>query len=211
MLRAGSTIGPYRIVTPLGAGGMGEVYRARDARLSREVAVKVLPEQVSSDPDRLNRFEREARAAAALSHPNILAIYDVGTHDGQPYIVTELLEGQTLRQLIDEGLTIGKAVELAGAIANGLAAAHERGVIHRDLKPGNVLVTTGLVKLLDFGLAKLTEGQPLGGRGGGHGDRGLAHGRRRGARDQRLHGARAAARQVRGPPGGHLRVRLRAL
>ncbi|MCG6964331.1 MAG: protein kinase [Acidobacteria bacterium] len=158
MLQPGTMIGPYKVVSALGAGGMGEVYRAHDARLGREVAVKVLPERLSHDTVRLRRFEREARAAAALVHPNVLAIYDVGTNEGQPYIVTELLEGQTLRELIREKLTISKAVELAIEIANGLAAAHERGVVHRDLKPSNVMVTrAGVVKILDFGLAKLTE------------------------------------------------------
>src|SRR5882672_8129429 len=120
---------------------MGEVYRARDPRLSRDVAIKVLPAGLSSDPERLQRFEQEARAAAALNHPNILALYDIGTHDGAPYLVTELLEGATLREhLVSGALPIRKAIEYAGQIAHGLAAAHEKGIVHRDLKPENVFV-----------------------------------------------------------------------
>jgi eukaryotic-like serine/threonine-protein kinase len=138
---------------------MGEVYRARDPRLGRDVAVKVLPPTFSADPDRLHRFEQEARAAAALSHPNILAVHDVGQHDGFPYIVSELLAGGTLRERIAGGaLPARKAIEYAVQIARGLAAAHERGIIHGDLKPENIFVTTvGPVKILDFGLAKLIE------------------------------------------------------
>jgi eukaryotic-like serine/threonine-protein kinase len=154
----GSRLGPYEILAPLGAGGMGEVYRARDTRLGREVAVKVLPAAYSSDPDRLRRFEHEARAAGQLSHPNILVVHDVGTHDGPPYLVTELLEGETLRaRLAASGLPTRKAIEYALQIARGLAAAHERGLVHRDLKPENLFVLRdGRVKILDFGLAKLT-------------------------------------------------------
>jgi eukaryotic-like serine/threonine-protein kinase len=135
---------------------MGEVYRARDTRLGRDVAIKVLPTEFAADPDRLRRFEQEARAVAALNHPNILAIHDVGTHDGAPYIVTELLEGETLRGRLQVGaLAPRKALELAVQIASGLAAAHDRGIVHRDLKPGNVFITTdGHAKILDFGLAK---------------------------------------------------------
>jgi TolB-like protein len=141
---------------------MGEVYRARDTRLGRDVAVKVLPVQFAVDPDRLRRFEQEARAVAALSHPNILALYDVGTHEGSPFIVSELLEGETLRdRLKSGGLTVRKAVETAVQIAQGLAAAHEKGIVHRDLKPANVFVTKdGHVKILDFGIAKLTRPDP---------------------------------------------------
>ena len=158
---AGSRLGPYEITGRIGAGGMGEVYRARDSRLGRSVAVKVLPPQFASDPDRLRRFEQEARAVAALSHPNVLAVYDVGTHEGSPFIVTELLEGESLRdRLRVGGLTVRKAVETAVQIAQGLAAAHEKGIVHRDLKPGNVFVTAnGQVKILDFGLAKLTQSE----------------------------------------------------
>jgi serine/threonine protein kinase len=156
-LEKGARLGPYEIVGLLGAGGMGEVYRARDTRLGRDVAIKVLPPELTSDPERLRRFEQEARAAAALNHPNILALYDVGTHDGAPYLVTELLEGESLRESLDAGaLPVRKAAEIAVQIAQGLAAAHEKGIIHRDLKPANVFLTKdGHVKILDFGLAKL--------------------------------------------------------
>jgi eukaryotic-like serine/threonine-protein kinase len=155
---SGARLGPYEIRGPLGAGGMGEVYRARDPRLGRDVAVKVLPPAFSADPGRLARFEQEARAVAALNHPNIIAIYDVGTEDGRPYLVTELLEGGTLRtRLSDEPLPVRQAVELAVQIARGLAAAHEKGIVHRDLKPENLFVAKDRrLKILDFGLAKLT-------------------------------------------------------
>ncbi|HKD10527.1 MAG TPA: protein kinase, partial [Thermoanaerobaculia bacterium] len=158
-LDSGSRLGPYEILAPLGAGGMGEVYRARDPRLGREVAIKVLPASFSSDPERLRRFEQEARSAGILNHPNITAVYDLGTHDGAPYVVQELLEGQTLRGLIAEGrLPARKAVDYARGIAEGLAAAHDKGIVHRDLKPENLFVTReGRVKILDFGLAKLTQ------------------------------------------------------
>jgi eukaryotic-like serine/threonine-protein kinase len=157
VISAGSSLGPYEIVAPLGAGGMGEVYRAKDPRLGREVAVKVLPASFSKDPDRLRRFEHEARAAGALNHPNITAIHDIGSHDGSPYVVTELLEGETLRSRIATGaLSTRKAIDYAIQIAHGLAAAHEKGIVHRDLKPENLFVTEdGRVKILDFGLAKL--------------------------------------------------------
>ncbi len=163
MLMPGTRLGPYEIVAALGAGGMGEVYRARDPRLGRDVAVKVLPPAFSADPERLTRFEQEARAAAALNHPNILAVYDVGQHDGSPYIVSELLEGETLRERLAAGaLPVRKALEYAVQIAQGLAAAHEKGIVHRDLKPENVVVTgDGRVKILDFGLAKLTQAEPV--------------------------------------------------
>jgi non-specific serine/threonine protein kinase len=157
MVTPGTKLGPYEIVALIGAGGMGEVYRARDERLGRDVAIKVLPAEFAADPERLRRFEQEARAVAALDHPNILAIHDVGTHEGSPYLVTELLEGESLRdRLRGGGLTVRKAVDIGVQIAQGLAAAHEKGVIHRDLKPGNVFVTKdGHVKILDFGIAKL--------------------------------------------------------
>ncbi|HYV40171.1 MAG TPA: protein kinase [Thermoanaerobaculia bacterium] len=164
-LSSGARLGPYEILAPLGAGGMGEVYRARDPRLGREVAIKVLPASFSQDVDRLRRFEQEARAAGVLNHPNITAVYDIGTHEGAPYVVSELLEGETLRGRIAGGaLPQRKAVEYAVQIAHGLAAAHEKGIVHRDLKPENVFVTKdGRVKILDFGLAKLV--QPEGRRG----------------------------------------------
>src|SRR5689334_8274141 len=156
--RPGSKIGPYEILGLIGAGGMGEVYRARDARLGRDVAVKVLPASFSSDHDRLQRFAQEARAAAALNHPNILSIFDIGEDTGAPYVVSELLEGETLRQKLQSGpLTLRKASEAATQMANGLAAAHEKGIVHRDLKPENLFLTAdGRLKILDFGLAKLT-------------------------------------------------------
>src|SRR4029077_4572183 len=156
-LTSGTKLGPYEIQSPLGAGGMGEVYRARDTRLGRDVAIKVLPEALAKDADRLRRFEQEARTVAALSHPNILGIHDIGTHDGAPFLVSEFLEGQTLREKLEVGpLPVRRAIEYALGIAQGLAAAHEKGIVHRDLKPDNVFVTRGGgVKVLDFGLAKL--------------------------------------------------------
>ena len=158
-LTAGLRLGPYEIVSPLGAGGMGEVYRARDERLGRDVAVKVLLGDFSANADRLRRFEQEARAASALNDPHILAVFDVGSHEGAPYLVTELLEGQSLRERLREGpLPVRKALELAAQTARGLAAAHERGIVHRDLKPENLFLThDGRLKILDFGLAKLTQ------------------------------------------------------
>ena len=139
---------------------MGEVYRAHDARLGRDVAIKVLPEKFSKDADRLRRFEQEARATGALNHPNVLAVYDAGAHEGSPYIVSELLEGQTLREALGGGaIAPRRAIDYAAQVASGLAAAHDKGLVHRDLKPENLFVTRdGRVKILDFGLAKLTEG-----------------------------------------------------
>jgi eukaryotic-like serine/threonine-protein kinase len=152
-----TSLGPYKISALIGSGGMGEVYRARDTRLLRDVALKVLPASFTNDPDRLRRFEQEARAVAALNHPNIVSVYDVGAADGVHYIVSELLEGETLRQRIaPTGMPARKAIELAVQLANGLAAAHEQGIVHRDLKPENIFVTrSGRLKILDFGLAKL--------------------------------------------------------
>src|SRR5215468_9153609 len=141
-LSGGSKLGPYEILAPLGAGGMGEVWKARDPRLGREVAIKVLPASFAGDSDRLRRFEQEARAAGVLNHPNITAVYDIGTHEGAPYVVSELLEGETLRaRLVGGALPARRAVEYATQIAHGLAAAHERGIVHRDLKPENLFVT----------------------------------------------------------------------
>jgi eukaryotic-like serine/threonine-protein kinase len=158
-LIAGTRLGPYEIVAPLGAGGMGEVYRAHDSRLGREVAVKVLPASFAADTERLRRFEQEARATGALNHPNILGVYDIGSHEGAPYVVSELLDGETLRSRIgDSPLPHRKATDYAAQIAKGLAAAHDKGIVHRDLKPDNVFVTRdGRVKILDFGLAKMTQ------------------------------------------------------
>jgi eukaryotic-like serine/threonine-protein kinase len=155
---AGTKLGPYEIQSQIGAGGMGEVYRARDSRLGREVAIKILPESFATDAERLRRFEHESQAVAALNHPNILAIYDVGTRDGSPYLVSELLEGESLRAVLEKGpIPQRKAIEYAVQIANGLAAAHDKGIVHRDLKPDNLYICRdGRVKILDFGLAKMS-------------------------------------------------------
>jgi serine/threonine-protein kinase len=157
-IEEGSRLGTYEILAPIGAGGMGEVYRARDTKLKREVAIKVLPEHLAKDPQALARFEQEAQAVAALAHPNILAIYDFGQEQRISYAVTELLEGETLRARLESGsIPIRKSIDYALQVARGLAAAHERGIIHRDLKPENVFVThEGHLKILDFGLAKVT-------------------------------------------------------
>jgi len=156
---AGCQVGPYLVTSLLGAGGMGEVYRATDARLGRDVAMKVLSVAARTSSDRLRRFEQEARAAATLSHPNILAVFDVGTHDGTPYLISELLEGETLRDRLHDGaLPVRRAIDYAVQIATGLAAAHDKGIVHRDVKPENVFITIdGRVKILDFGVAKLVE------------------------------------------------------
>jgi eukaryotic-like serine/threonine-protein kinase len=165
-LTPGTKLGPYEIISLLGAGGMGEVYRARDSRLRREVAIKVLPSELSRDADRMRRFEQEALATAALNHPNILAVFDIGTEagpdGGSPYVVSELLEGETLRDRLRTGsIATRKALDYALQIAHGLAAAHEKGIIHRDLKPENLFLTKdGRLKILDFGLAKLTQADP---------------------------------------------------
>ena len=164
-LVAGSRLGPYEVLSPIGAGGMGEVFRARDPRLGRDVALKVLPADHAADPDRLRRFEQEARAVAALNHPHILAVHDVGREGGVSYVVFELLEGQTLRRKLERGpLPARKAVDYAVQICRGLSAAHARGIVHRDLKPENLFVSQeGQVKILDFGLATLRPPQATGG------------------------------------------------
>ncbi len=156
-LATGTRLGPYEILSPVGAGGMGEVYRAHDSRLDRTVAVKILPTSFATDKDRLQRFAQEARAAAALNHPNILSIFDIGETDGTPYVVSELLEGETLRaRLAKSPIPLRKAMNYALQVARGLAAAHEKGIVHRDLKPENLFVTNDdRVKILDFGLAKM--------------------------------------------------------
>ncbi len=166
-LTSGTKLGPYEILAPLGAGGMGEVYRARDTRLSRDVAIKVLPAAFARDPERLRRFETEARAIATLDHPNILSIHDIGTHDGAPYLVSECLEGHSLREELSGGaLPLRRAVEYGTQIAQGLAAAHDKGIVHRDLKPENIFVTQdGRIKILDFGLAKLVQPDAAPGEG----------------------------------------------
>ncbi len=160
----GSRLGPYEVLAPIGAGGMGEVYRAKDPRLGRDVAIKVLPASFSADPDRLRRFEQEARAAGVLNHPNITAVHDIGTHEDAPYVVQELLEGETLRAVLSGGrLPQRKIIDYGLQIVHGLAAAHEKGIVHRDLKPENIFVTNdGRVKILDFGLAKLTHTEDKG-------------------------------------------------
>jgi serine/threonine protein kinase len=155
-LGTGTRLGPYELLELLGQGGMGAVYRARDSRLERDVAVKVLPDSFASDPDRLRRFTQEARAVAALNHPNILTIHDVGTDCGIPYVVTELLRGETWRELLTRRMPTSRQVlTYAAQAAQGLAAAHAKGLVHRDLKPENLFLTSdGRVKILDFGLAK---------------------------------------------------------
>ena len=170
-LAPGTKLGPYELVALIGAGGMGEVYRARDERLGREVAVKILPKSFAADPDRLRRFEQEARAVAALNHPNILGVHDIGQYDGAPFMVSELLEGESLREVLTRGpLSHRKAIDYAIQIAHGLAAAHGKGIAHRDLKPDNIFITReGRVKILDFGLAKTVEEPALPGH-----DRGQA-------------------------------------
>jgi eukaryotic-like serine/threonine-protein kinase len=161
-ISAGSRIGPYEILGRLGAGGMGEVWRARDPRLDRDVAVKALPEEVADDAARLARFAAEARAASALNHPNIVTIHEVGQDAAGPYIVMELVEGRTLRELLLGGaLPVRRVLEIASPLADALARAHERGIVHRDLKPENVMISRdGLVKILDFGLARADAGAP---------------------------------------------------
>ena len=158
-LAPGTRLSQYEIIAPIGAGSMGEVYRARDSRLERDVAIKVLPEFVALDHDRLQRFEVEAKAAAALNHPNILAVYQMGTYAGVPYLVSELLDGKTLTESVRRGpLPLRTALNYGVQLAHGMAAAHEKGIVHRDLKPDNIFVTKdGRIKILDFGLAKLIQ------------------------------------------------------
>ncbi len=165
-LKAGTRLGPYEILGPLGAGGMGEVYRAQDPRLSREVALKVLPPQFTGDSDRMRRFEQEARAAGMLNHPNILTIYDIGSVDGNVYVVSELLIGRTLRERMKESpIPVRKVTDYSLQMARGLSAAHDKGIVHRDLKPENIFITQdSRVKILDFGLAKLTAPEPASGQ-----------------------------------------------
>src|SRR5215469_9032038 len=162
-LTPATMLGQYEIRSPLGAGGMGEVYRAHDTRLDRDVAIKVLPEYLTSDRERLRRFEQEARSTAALNHPNILAVYQMATANGISYLVEELLEGETLRERLRRGpIPLRKAIEYAVQVAHGLAAAHDKGVVHRDLKPDNLFITKdGRVKILDFGLARLAQSKDV--------------------------------------------------
>src|SRR5262245_41157457 len=155
-LSAGTRLGPYEIVAPLGAGGMGEVYRARDTRLDRTVAIKILSSHLSSNSDSKQRFERESRAISKLTHPHICALHDVGSQDGTEFLVMEYLEGETLSQRLSKGpLPADQLLRFAIQIADALDKAHRQGIIHRDLKPGNIMLTKSGVKLLDFGLAKL--------------------------------------------------------
>ena len=195
----GRVIGHYRVVEKIGAGAMGEVFRARDERLDREVALKLIRPASSANPDHLRRFELEARAAAALNHPNIVAVYDIGVDEGTPYIVCELLEGKTLRKRLSEGaLPVPLAVEYSLQIVQGLIAAHQRRIIHRDLKPENLFVTTdGRIKILDFGVAKLQSAA----RGIGSHSRRINHHyqKRYGAWHCGLHGPGAASGQAGGP------------
>ncbi len=157
MLESGTRLGSYEIVASLGQGGMGIVYRAKDLKLGREVAVKVLRKEFASDQERLRRFEQEARSASALNHPNIVHIYDIGDDDGIHYMAMELVEGETLRQMLGRPLAIPRLLEIGTQISEGLAKAHEAGIVHRDVKPENIVVSyDGFVKILDFGLAKLT-------------------------------------------------------
>src|ERR1700720_1802908 len=156
LILVGRVLAHYKITAAIGAGGMGEVYRAADTKLGRDVALKVLPAEMARDPERLARFQREARAVAALNHPNVVTLYSVEESDSVHFLTMELIEGQPLDRLIPaDGLAVERIVEIAGALAEALAAAHEKGIVHRDLKPANVMVTTeGRVKVLDFGLAK---------------------------------------------------------
>ncbi len=171
-LPAGTQLGPYEVLELIGAGGMGEVYKARDQRLGRDVAVKVMPASFASDPERLRRFEQEARAVASLSHPNILAVHDIGQLDRQPFMVSELLQGESLREVLTRGpLSQRKAIDYGVQIAHGLAAAHSKDIAHRDLKPDNVFITRdGRVKILDFGLAKTVQKPAAARVGDGSGD-----------------------------------------
>ena len=156
-LTSGTKLRQYEIVEPIGAGAMGEVYRARDQKLGRQVAIKILPPEIAADAGRLRRFEQEARAASALNHPNIVTIYEIGEHEGTPYIAMEYVEGETLREILAAGpLPTDKLVRYATQMAEGLAKAHQAKIVHRDLKPANVIVSKdGYIKILDFGLAKL--------------------------------------------------------
>ncbi len=164
-LNPGSRLGRYEIIAALGAGGMGEVYRARDERLQREVAIKVLRQEASADPDLQRRFALEARSASALNHPNILTVHDVGMEGGIPYIVSELVDGEPLGALIARGkMPVRKVLDLAVQVADGLAAAHQAGIVHRDLKPANLMVTKTGAKILDFGLAKAVPKEVAGAR-----------------------------------------------
>src|SRR5262249_15730058 len=215
-LQNGSRLGPYEVVSPLGVGGMGEVYRARDTRLERDVAIKVLPQKLASDPEALERFEREAKAVAALSHPNILGIYDLGSDSGVTYAAMELLTGETLRQRLAEGpIPQRRALDYGLQLAYGLAAAHEKGIVHRDLKPENIFLTSaGRVKILDFGLAKVVARNPHNPHSPPNPARPVGRrldAPRQGDGDRRLHVTRRGPGQPRRRALGHLLARMRAL
>ena len=198
-LPVGSRLGPYEILARLGAGGMGEVYRVRDTRLHRELAIKVLPASVAKDADFLARFQSEARAASALNHPNIITIHDIGSADGVSYILMELVDGKTVRELLDGGPPpLKKTLQIAAQVAEGLAAAHARGIVHRDLKPENLMVSRdGVVKILDFGLAKTTPLYARAGEETGSYEAGRDAARER-ARHGRIHVSRAGLGAIAG-------------
>jgi serine/threonine protein kinase len=214
-LSPGEHLGPYEIVSRVGAGGMGEVYRAHDARLARDVAIKILPAAFSADAERLHRFEQEARAAAGLNHPNILVVFDIGMHassgsaQAAPYIVSELLEGETLRERINnQPLPARTAVDYAIQIAEGLAAAHDKGIVHRDLKPENIFITTdGRVKLLDFGLGKTDADRRRVGESEFYADRSVQHSARPRDGNRRLYVAGPIARQDGRSSNGRVQLR----
>jgi len=205
----GKRLGPYEIVSAIGAGGMGEVYRARDTRLDRIVAIKVLPAHLADDPERRERFEREARTIASLNHPHICTLYDIGRQDGIDYLVLEYLEGETVAQRLIKGpLPLEQVLQFAIEIADALDKAHRKGITHRDLKPGNIMLIKSGSKLLDFGLAKTAA------RGGSRHtafpasySRRCHHRARRGCRHVAVHGARATRSERGGRPHGHFRVR----
>jgi serine/threonine protein kinase len=155
-LSPGTKLGPYEIQAPIGAGGMGEVYRARDTRLERSVAIKILPKEMSNDAMRKQRFEREAKTISSLNHPHICALYDIGEHNNQQFLVMEYLEGETLAQRLEHGaLPLEQALRIAMEVTDALDRAHRQNIVHRDLKPGNIMLTKSVAKLLDFGLARL--------------------------------------------------------
>ena len=209
-LSPGTRLGSYEVTAKLGEGGMGEVYRAHDARLNRDVAVKVLPASFTSDPERLRRFTLEAQTAGGLNHPNVLTIYEIGNHDGQPFLAAELLLGETLRAKLDQGpIPVSKAVDYARQVATGLAAAHARQITHRDIKPDNLFVTTdGRVKILDFGLARQSRPAAT-----ASDETSLETGTSPGVgpRHGRVHVARAGARAAGRSPFGSLQPRRRPL
>jgi len=206
-LTSGTRLGPYEILAPIGAGGMGEVYKAKDTRLDRTVAIKVLPEHLAESPERKARFEREAKAISQLNHPHICTLYDVGEQDGIDFIVMEYIEGETLAERLKKGaLPLDEALEYGIQIADGLDTAHRAGIVHRDLKPGNTMLTKSGIKLLDFGLAKVLgeEAEP-GASDAPTRQRDLT--KERHYRNASVHGSRAAGGQDGGRTNGPLRLR----